>query len=205
MLLQHIVTATPDRIGIRSTEHKHPVTLGAGQYLIEAESDLGTIPSTVLIRLHNHLHDEGWIKRQDADTLGRIWAALGDSRKANAPGRNSLIKQSYEPDPVAVAQEAAEMAESALERPARREVVQRAPRESSKPTSAPRAKPVAPGSKAKMVGDLLLRPEGCTTADILAATGWPSVSVPAQAKSCGLELRKEKVDGVTRYWGTSSQ
>jgi hypothetical protein len=69
--------------------------------------------------------------------------------------------------------------------------------------AAPKArKPREGKSKAEMVGDLLLRPEGCTTADILAATGWPAVSVPAQAKLVGLTLRKEKVPGqATRYWG----
>jgi hypothetical protein len=56
-------------------------------------------------------------------------------------------------------------------------------------------------SKTAMVGQLLLRKEGCTTADILKATGWPSVSVPAQAKAVGLGLRKEKDGKVTRYFG----
>jgi len=59
-------------------------------------------------------------------------------------------------------------------------------------------------SKTALVGELLSRKEGCTTADILALTGWPSVSVPAQAKAVGLTLRKEKQDGVTRYWGTAT-
>lgn len=57
-------------------------------------------------------------------------------------------------------------------------------------------------SKIQVVADLLLQAGGCTTADILAATGWPSVSVPKQAQLAGLVLRKEKVDKVMRYWGT---
>lgn len=60
-------------------------------------------------------------------------------------------------------------------------------------------KPVRPGSKLEIVVELLIRKGGCTTADILAATGWPSVSVPQQAKAAGLTLRKEKKDGVTVY------
>ena len=56
-------------------------------------------------------------------------------------------------------------------------------------------------TKTALVGQLLLRKEGCTTADILAATGWPAVSVPAQAKAVGLGLRKEKDGKVTRYFG----
>jgi hypothetical protein len=57
-------------------------------------------------------------------------------------------------------------------------------------------------TKTALVGELLTRKEGCTTADVLALTGWPSVSLPAQAKACGLTLRKEKVGSVTRYWGS---
>lgn len=56
-------------------------------------------------------------------------------------------------------------------------------------------------TKTALVGQLLLRKEGCTTADILAATGWPTVSVPAQAKAVGIGLRKEKDGKVTRYFG----
>lgn len=68
---------------------------------------------------------------------------------------------------------------------------------------APKApKPVSSGSKAALIADLLLRAEGCTTKDVLAATGWPAVSMPQQAKVAGLLLRKEKVDGATRYWGS---
>lgn len=58
---------------------------------------------------------------------------------------------------------------------------------------------VRPGSKLEIVAGLLKRPGGCTTADILAATKWPSVSVPQQARAAGLTLAKEKVDGVTHY------
>lgn len=56
--------------------------------------------------------------------------------------------------------------------------------------------------KAAMVAELLTRPGGCTTADALVATGWPSISMPATARTAGLALRKERVDGVLRYYGT---
>lgn len=63
-------------------------------------------------------------------------------------------------------------------------------------------KEVRAGSKAEMVGLLLLREEGCTKSEVLAATGWPSVSMPAQARAVGLTLVKEKDKGKpTRYWG----
>ncbi len=60
---------------------------------------------------------------------------------------------------------------------------------------------IRPGSKVEIVASLLRRPEGCTTADILSATSWPSVSVPAMAKAAGLALKKEKDGKVTRYRG----
>ena len=72
----------------------------------------------------------------------------------------------------------------------------------TKPAKAPSVKPSG-RSKVHLIGDLLTRPEGCTTADVLAATSWPSVSMPMQAKLAGLKLRKEKTKGQpTRYWGT---
>lgn len=64
-----------------------------------------------------------------------------------------------------------------------------------KPAGEPRK-----GSKAAIIGDLLKRKEGCTTADVLTATGWPAVSMPQQAKMLGVELRKEKQGTTTRYW-----
>lgn len=55
------------------------------------------------------------------------------------------------------------------------------------------------GSKREIITAMLKRPGGCTTADILKETGWPSVSVPAQAEAAGLKLKKVKLDGVTVY------
>lgn len=71
------------------------------------------------------------------------------------------------------------------------------------PQKMPKAK--APReTKAALVADLLQRPAGCTGADILKATGWPTVSVPQQAKAAGLKLRKEKTKGEpTRYFGAA--
>lgn len=62
------------------------------------------------------------------------------------------------------------------------------------------AKAIRPGSKLEIVVGLLTRKEGCTTAEILKATEWPSVSVPQQARAAGLKLRQEKDGKVTRYW-----
>lgn len=63
----------------------------------------------------------------------------------------------------------------------------------------PKAPRTTEGSKKQIIAEMLKRPEGCTTADVLKATGWPAVSMPQQAKAAGIKLVKEKVDGVTRY------
>lgn len=66
------------------------------------------------------------------------------------------------------------------------------------------AKNASVGSKTKtaIVAGLLTRASGCTTKDILDATGWPAVSVPAMAKAASLKLKKVKNGSVTRYYGT---
>lgn len=70
--------------------------------------------------------------------------------------------------------------------------------------AAPRARaPRAGGpTKASIAADLLRRPEGTTTKEILEVTGWPAVSVPAIARSAGLTLRQEKNGRVTTYYGS---
>lgn len=59
---------------------------------------------------------------------------------------------------------------------------------------------VRPGSKLELIVKMLRRDGGCTTKDVLKACDWPSVSMPQQAKAAGITLRKEKKDGVTRYY-----
>lgn len=58
---------------------------------------------------------------------------------------------------------------------------------------------VRPGSKLETIVSMLQRKEGCTAADVLKATGWPSVSMPQQARAAGLTLKTEKEGRVTRY------
>lgn len=60
---------------------------------------------------------------------------------------------------------------------------------------------IRPGSKLETIVGLLKRPEGCTAKDALAATGWPTLSFPQQARAAGIKLRKEKEKGQpTRYY-----
>lgn len=57
-------------------------------------------------------------------------------------------------------------------------------------------------TKTSIVRDMLLRPEGVTAKEVLAATGWPAVSMPQQAKAAKLELTTTKDEGQpTRYFG----
>jgi hypothetical protein len=57
-------------------------------------------------------------------------------------------------------------------------------------------------SKAAKIAEMLLRKEGCSAKEVLKATGWPTVSMPAQAKMVGLKLKKEKTDSGLRYYGS---
>jgi len=66
-------------------------------------------------------------------------------------------------------------------------------------TKTAKAGEVRPGSKLEAIVALLKRKNGCTTKDVLEATGWPAVSMPQQAKAAKLKLIKEKDGKVTRY------
>jgi hypothetical protein len=77
----------------------------------------------------------------------------------------------------------------------------------------PRAAAVAPGqinrapadSKARLVGDLMLRPQGVSRPEAMAATGWPSISLPQQAAICGLSFTTQRTGNRTRYFARAAQ
>ncbi len=75
--------------------------------------------------------------------------------------------------------------------------------EPTPPTRAQLKRANGPSGKAKLIGEMLLK-GNVSSKELCEAVGWPSMSVPAQAKMVGLTLRKEKVDGVMRYWGSRS-
>lgn len=57
-------------------------------------------------------------------------------------------------------------------------------------------------SKAALVQGLLRRAEGASMGDLIAATGWQPHSARAfisGLRKSGVEVPKEKVDGLTRY------
>lgn len=71
----------------------------------------------------------------------------------------------------------------------------------AKTKKASNGKTKSKSSKVELIAGLLKRKEGCTSADVLKATGWPAVSMPQQAKAAGLRLKKDKKPGeVTRYF-----
>jgi hypothetical protein len=86
----------------------------------------------------------------------------------------------------------------------------RRPKGASKAAARNTARATAPGgvregSKLAAIVGLLQRPGGCTSADVLKATEWPSVSMPQQAKAAGITLVTEKEGRVTRYWDKATK
>ena len=61
-----------------------------------------------------------------------------------------------------------------------------------------------PGSKAWQIGQMLLRPEGVTGNEVCAAMNWPSVSMPAQARMCGIEFTTQRTGREVRYFAQVS-
>lgn len=120
----------------------------------------------------------------------------GNGLIRNIDGRTFIIRKAPEGGMIGLIddnQVAAGETEDAVKR-----ALLKAHRSSQQPAIATGGKP-----KRMIVAELLTRNEGCTAADILAATGWPSVSVPQQARSSGLELRTQKMPGQpTRYWAS---
>ena len=201
--MMHFHTATfygDGSVRCRSTVKPHIIMLAAGQAHIESAGDLLGLSTQQLISLFNHLSDDERIKRVGADTIDRVWAMLSAPRHEASTYAPDAAAQAILTNPQKAETDIAPAVSCDEVEPA-------GPSRARARRDGGASRPTAPskGAKAKLIGDLLLRPEGCTSADVLAATGWPSVSMPAQAKACGLELRKEKIDGVTRYFGLSAK
>lgn len=71
-----------------------------------------------------------------------------------------------------------------------------------KKAGRPKERDMERGDKIAGIHALLTRPAGCTAADILSFTGWPTVSVPQVAASAGLKLSRKKEGRALRYFGT---
>jgi hypothetical protein len=85
-----------------------------------------------------------------------------------------------------------------VELASKEEVAEQTVREATRVIRAVRA-----GTKREIVCQMLMRPEGCTRQEVLAATGWREISVDNIASQHGIQLRKQKEFGTTRYWGVT--
>jgi hypothetical protein len=92
--------------------------------------------------------------------------------------------------------------------PAKRVSVPRKAKAPGKATNAARAAAAAARKasgaprKSTLVRDMLLRPEGVTVKEVLAATGWTAISMPQTARTAKLSIRKSD-DRPARYFGTA--
>lgn len=96
-------------------------------------------------------------------------------------------------------------ATKAKKKPAKKDTrikARKKPKGGKKAKAAPTARgDLRPGSKLAIISGLLLRPGGCTRADVLEACDWPSVSMQQQAAALGVELKSKKEPGKpTSYW-----
>lgn len=60
------------------------------------------------------------------------------------------------------------------------------------------------GTKAHQIGQMFLRPEGVTGREVMVAMGWPSVSMPQQARACGIEVTSQRTGREVRYFARSA-
>lgn len=166
--------------------------------------DLASLNDDVLIALAEYKAKKGQTIEPNAEA---IWAVLNPSKPAKdktpKPEKNSGEKDlpndtkdvTSSASGDGAAQKGTKMKAKAKKKVAKKKVA--AKKTATKKSTGPR------GEKTLKVKSLLERKNGCTRADILEATGWPSVSVQAMAKATGLKLRKTKEKGeATRYYGS---
>jgi putative amidoligase enzyme len=60
------------------------------------------------------------------------------------------------------------------------------------------------GSKAYLIGELALRPEGVTADEALAATGWTQISIPPNLRACGLAFTTVRSGRIVRYFAQAA-
>ena len=72
------------------------------------------------------------------------------------------------------------------------------------PTASTQINQARPGSKSHMVGEMMLRPTGVTGREAVAATGWPSISLPQQAAACGLTFTTQRIGRTVRYFANAA-
>lgn len=70
--------------------------------------------------------------------------------------------------------------------------------------TAPAQNKARPGSKAHKIGEMLLRSQGVTGREICTEMGWPSVSIPAQAKAAGIAVTAQRMGREVRYFAVNN-
>jgi hypothetical protein len=71
-------------------------------------------------------------------------------------------------------------------------------------TVAARTNQARPGTKAWRIGQMFLRPEGVTGREVMQAMNWPSVSMPQQARACGIEFTTQRMGREVRYFARAA-
>ncbi len=182
---------------------------GRGYHIDTTDVDVGALlyryngMARELAALGSTRHKERTSAFDDVDQGIEFCGAAASSLRAH--------KTPDKDEPEAVATPQAEVEDSVSTEPQQEAppVTTKAKRTKKAPANghakAPKAKTKAPkgdhGAKTAAIGKLLARKNGCTTADVLELTGWPSVSMPAIAKNLKVKLRKEKEKGArTRYY-----
>lgn len=161
-----------------------------------AESEATIARHVAADRTRNATGDRTMPKDKGAAPSGSKAAGLRAQREARAAGTPPVnapaatakaAKAKADKVPGAKAATAAKVAKKAAAKPPR------APVQAA--GSATRQ-----GGKMEIIGRLLARKKGCTADEVKEACGWPSVSMPQQAKALGVTLYKHKDSGKpTRY------
>lgn len=60
------------------------------------------------------------------------------------------------------------------------------------------------GTKSWVIGNMMMRPEGVTAAEAMEAVNWPSVSLPQQARICGLDFTTQRMGRTIRYFARNA-
>lgn len=139
--------------------------------------------------------------KEEGELAWRNWTP--SPRERQRPQLRSLIKQARKRLKAEAAsqpkQQKNTVAKKSKAKTTKAKVAKLAKPAKTKPVKA--AKDGNGQSKKELIATMLKRSGGCTTAEVLAATGWPAVSMPGVAKAAGITLKKEKEKGQpTRYY-----
>jgi hypothetical protein len=61
-----------------------------------------------------------------------------------------------------------------------------------------------PGSKSHLIGQMMRRADGVSGREAMAAAGWPSVSLPQQARACGMAFTTRRFGREVRYYAVAA-